>query len=195
MGVLRHRLLVMALMTIAAIAVAGCGGDDKSAEPPQELEDTLGFGGEDSAKELQSRVENRIRECMKAQGFEYSPGGPVRAAAGADRQGAHHRRGVHQAVRLRHQHAVRQGQPAVRSQRADPHQPLDGRPRRLRPRARRRQPRRDVRGGRRLRRLQRARRLHEGGQRRGVRRRGGADVAGRASSTSSTSASSRTSGW
>ena len=78
MGVLRHRLLVLALMTIAAIAIAGCGGDDKSAEPPQELEDTLGFGG-DSAKEIQARVENRIGECMRAQGFQYQPVDPFAA--------------------------------------------------------------------------------------------------------------------
>ena len=78
MGVLRHRLLVMALMAIAAIAIAGCGGDDKSAEPPQELEDTLGFGG-DNAKEVQARVENRIGECMRAQGFQYQPVDPFAA--------------------------------------------------------------------------------------------------------------------
>jgi hypothetical protein len=78
MGMLRHRLLVMALMTIAAIAIAGCGGDDKSAEPPQELEDTIGFGG-DSAKEIQARVENRIGECMRAQGFQYQPVDPFAA--------------------------------------------------------------------------------------------------------------------
>ena len=78
MGVLRHRLLVMALMTIAGIAIAGCGGDDKSAEPPQELEDTIGFGG-DSAKEIQARVENRIGECMRAQGFQYQPVDPFAA--------------------------------------------------------------------------------------------------------------------
>ena len=71
MGVLRHRLLSWRSMSIAAIAIAGCGGDDKSAEPPQELEDTLGFGG-DSAKEIQARVENRIGDCMQAQGFDYS---------------------------------------------------------------------------------------------------------------------------
>ena len=78
MGVLRHRFLVMALMTVAAIAIAGCGGDDKSAEPPQELEDTLGFGG-DNAKEIQARVENRIGDCMRAQGFQYQPVDPFAA--------------------------------------------------------------------------------------------------------------------
>src|SRR5829696_980562 len=75
MSVLRHRLLVMALMTIAAIAVAGCGDDEKSTEPPVEIEDQLGFGG-DKAKEVQARVENRIGECMRAQGFEYQPVDP-----------------------------------------------------------------------------------------------------------------------
>jgi hypothetical protein len=70
----RH-LLTLALMLIAAVFVAACGDDDKSNEPPQELEDTLGFGG-DSAKEVQSRVENRIRDCMKAQGFDYVPVDP-----------------------------------------------------------------------------------------------------------------------
>jgi hypothetical protein len=75
MAVLRHRFLVVALLALAAIAVAGCGGDDKSAEPPQELEDTLGFGG-DSAKEVQARVENSIAECMRAQGFQYQPVDP-----------------------------------------------------------------------------------------------------------------------
>ena len=78
MGVMRHRLVVMALMTIAALAIAGCGGEDKSAEPPAELEDTLGFGG-DRAKEVQARVENRIGECMRAQGFQYQPVDPFAA--------------------------------------------------------------------------------------------------------------------
>ena len=70
----RH-LVALALMLCAAFVAAGCGGDDKSTEPPQELEDTLGFGG-DAAKEVQARVENRIGECMRAQGFEYQPVDP-----------------------------------------------------------------------------------------------------------------------
>jgi hypothetical protein len=78
MGVLRRRGLVLVLISIVAIAIAGCGGDDKSAEPPQELEDTIGFGG-DSAKEIQARVENRIGECMRAQGFRYQPVDPFAA--------------------------------------------------------------------------------------------------------------------
>jgi hypothetical protein len=78
MGVLRHRLLVIVLAVFAGLAVASCGGDDKSAEPPQEFEDTIGFGG-DSAKEVQARVENRIGECMRAQGFQYQPVDPFAA--------------------------------------------------------------------------------------------------------------------
>ena len=75
MRLLRHRLFLVALMAIAVVAIAGCGSEDNSAEPPQELEDTLGFGG-DGAKEIQSRVENQIRDCMTAQGFEYVPVDP-----------------------------------------------------------------------------------------------------------------------
>ena len=71
----RH-LVALALMMLAAAVVAGCGGDDNSTEPPQELEDSLGFGSGDQAKEVQARVENRIRDCMKAQGFEYTPVDP-----------------------------------------------------------------------------------------------------------------------
>lgn len=70
----RH-LVALVLMLCAAVVAAGCGGDDKSTEPPQELEDTLGFGG-DAAKEVQARVENRISDCMQAQGFEYTPVDP-----------------------------------------------------------------------------------------------------------------------
>jgi hypothetical protein len=71
----RH-LLVLALMLFAAVLVGACGGEEKSNEPPQELEDTLGFGSGDGAKEVQARVENRIRDCMKAQGFDYIPVDP-----------------------------------------------------------------------------------------------------------------------
>jgi hypothetical protein len=69
-------LLAFAFILIAAALVAGCGGDEKSNEPPPEIEETLGFGGGDATKEIQSRVENRIRDCMKAQGFEYVPVDP-----------------------------------------------------------------------------------------------------------------------
>jgi hypothetical protein len=72
----RGRLVLLVLIAFAAILVVGCGSNDKSNEPPQELEDTLGFGSGDGAKEIQARVENRIRDCMKAQGFDYVPVDP-----------------------------------------------------------------------------------------------------------------------
>jgi hypothetical protein len=75
MNQLRHRLLFLAFLAIAAIPVAGCGSDNKSNEPPAELEDTLGFSRE-GQMELQSRVENEIATCMKSQGFDYVPVDP-----------------------------------------------------------------------------------------------------------------------
>jgi hypothetical protein len=71
----RH-FVALALVLCAAVFAAGCGGDDSPNEPPQELEDSLGFGSGDAAKEVQARVENRIRDCMQAQGFEYTPVDP-----------------------------------------------------------------------------------------------------------------------
>ena len=139
----RHRAGHWRSMPIAALAVAGCGGDDKSTEPPQELEDTLGFGG-DGAKEIQSRVENRIGDCMQAQGFEYMPVDPF-----AQQQA------VTGKARITDEEFTRQFGYGISTllgkgnQQSDPNErirtePLAGRPRRLRPRAGRRQPRRDV---------------------------------------------------
>jgi hypothetical protein len=70
-----RRLLVLALAALAAVAIAACGGDDKSNEPPPEIEETLGFSRE-GIMELQTRVEGRIRTCMTEQGFEYTPVDP-----------------------------------------------------------------------------------------------------------------------
>ena len=78
MDVLRQRVLVLALISIAAIAIGACGSEGDPATPPPELEDTIGLGGE-SAKEVQARVENRIGECMRAQGFQYQPVDPFAA--------------------------------------------------------------------------------------------------------------------
>jgi hypothetical protein len=69
-----YRLALLASVALAAIVVVGCG-DNKSDKPPQELEDQLGFSRE-GIQELQSRVEGRIRDCMKAQGFDYVPVDP-----------------------------------------------------------------------------------------------------------------------
>jgi hypothetical protein len=78
MNEIRQRLAFLAFAAITLVTlvlVAGCGGDEKSNEPPKELEEQLGFSRE-GIMELQSRVENRIRDCMKAQGFDYVPVDP-----------------------------------------------------------------------------------------------------------------------
>jgi hypothetical protein len=74
MSQLRHALL--AAMTAGAILIAGCGGDEPAPAAPVELEDQLGFCDE-GIVERQSRVEGRIRDCMKAQGFDYVPIDPL----------------------------------------------------------------------------------------------------------------------
>jgi hypothetical protein len=72
---LSARLSSLAALAIIGILVAGCGANKKSNEPPVELEDQLGFS-ESGIVERQSRVEGAIRDCMKAQGFEYIPVDP-----------------------------------------------------------------------------------------------------------------------
>lgn len=66
----RALFLLLAAATVAL--VVGCGGNDKKSGPPQELEEQLGFSRL-GIMERQSRVENEIRDCMKAQGFDYVP--------------------------------------------------------------------------------------------------------------------------
>jgi hypothetical protein len=70
-----HLLLSCVAIMLGVTLVAGCGGDEKSDEPPQELEERLGFSRE-GIMERQSRVEGEIRDCMKAQGFDYIPVDP-----------------------------------------------------------------------------------------------------------------------
>ena len=71
-----HLLLVCAL--IAAAAFAGCGGDKSSSEQPAEIEEQLGLSGSSpDAVQRQTQVEGRIRDCMRAQGFEYTPVDPL----------------------------------------------------------------------------------------------------------------------
>jgi hypothetical protein len=71
---MRHPLV--AVVIVAASLIAGCGGDEPAPETPVELEDQLGFGDE-GIVERQSRVEGRIAECMKAEGFDYVPVDPL----------------------------------------------------------------------------------------------------------------------
>jgi hypothetical protein len=72
---LRHRLPYLASVAIAAVAIAGCGGN-KSGEPQPTVEEQVGLDTPEGLMELQSRVEGRIRDCMKAQGFQYVPVDP-----------------------------------------------------------------------------------------------------------------------
>jgi len=79
-----HRLLTIVVLG-AALGLPACGGDDSAStdrpssnskqQPRGPVEDQLGF---DTAGIMarQSRVEADIRECMKAQGFDYVPVDP-----------------------------------------------------------------------------------------------------------------------
>lgn len=55
--------------------MAGCGGGKSSNEAKGDIEDQIGFS-RTGIQERQSRVENEIRDCMKAQGFDYVPVDP-----------------------------------------------------------------------------------------------------------------------
>jgi hypothetical protein len=70
------RYRVLTAMTLAAILLAGCGGEEPPPDTVVELEDQLGFS-DSGVIERQSRVEGRIQECMKAQGFDYVPVDPL----------------------------------------------------------------------------------------------------------------------
>ena len=143
MNAVRHRFCSWRPLRVAAILVAGCG-DERAERAPAELEEQLGFSRE-GIMERQSRVEGRIRDCMKAQGFDYVPVDPF-----AQQQALTGK------ARMSDEEFIKQfgygistlfgrGDAAVGSQRADPQEPLGGRPRRLRSRALGREPRRDVR--------------------------------------------------
>jgi hypothetical protein len=73
------RLLVAAALTASALCTAACGGTDKAPAKPgaaAEVEDQLGFD-QSGSMARQSRVEGAIRDCMKAEGFDYVPVDPV----------------------------------------------------------------------------------------------------------------------
>ena len=75
---LRPAVVLMATIAALAVGAAGCGGGgDKSSTTAQgDVEDQLGFS-QTGIVERQSRVEGVIRDCMKAQGFDYIPVDPV----------------------------------------------------------------------------------------------------------------------
>ncbi len=71
------RTLLTLLVLATALVFAACGEEEAAPQdqPPADVEDQLGF---DQAGIIarQSRVEAAIRDCMKAQGFEYVPVDP-----------------------------------------------------------------------------------------------------------------------
>jgi hypothetical protein len=73
---MRHLLTAIALA--AAIMLGACGEEPATPaeRPPVDVEDQLGF---DQAGIIarQSRVETAIRDCMRAEGFEYVPVDPL----------------------------------------------------------------------------------------------------------------------
>jgi hypothetical protein len=70
----RHRLLFLAAIALAAALLGACGKEEPK-EDFVELEDQLGFSTS-GIMERQSRAEGIIRDCMQAQGFEYVPVDP-----------------------------------------------------------------------------------------------------------------------
>jgi hypothetical protein len=71
---MRRSVGALASIAIVATAIAGCGG--KSSGAYRDIEDQIGFS-RSGIVERQSRVEGMIRDCMKAQGFEYIPVDPL----------------------------------------------------------------------------------------------------------------------
>ena len=75
----RRTRLVLAVVavTIATLPPGACGGGgDKSSSQPKDVEEQLGFD-QSTLEARQAEAENRIQECMKAQGFDYVPVDPV----------------------------------------------------------------------------------------------------------------------
>jgi len=71
-------VLLSVCAAIAMIAIAGCGGDDKKQSEASEIEEQLGLSGSSTdSVQRQTQVEGRIQECMRAQGFEYTPVDPL----------------------------------------------------------------------------------------------------------------------
>jgi hypothetical protein len=68
------------LLSLLVLVAGACGGgDDNQAKLPP-VEEQVGLDG-DAVLERQARAENLIRDCMKAQGFDYVPIDPVQQQA------------------------------------------------------------------------------------------------------------------
>ena len=73
----RHRHVLANGLAAVAIIVSSCGGGSTKAL----VEDELGLDREGTIAR-QAKVENMIRDCMKAQGFEYIPVDPIAQRTG-----------------------------------------------------------------------------------------------------------------
>jgi hypothetical protein len=73
----RMRTALTAFAVAAALALGACGEEEVAPadKPPVDIEDQLGFD-QASIIARQSRVEAAIRDCMRAEGFEYVPVDP-----------------------------------------------------------------------------------------------------------------------
>jgi hypothetical protein len=69
------RIRAMVSTSVLAAVLAGCAGGAANNQPPT-VEEQIGLDSREGLMELQSRVEGRIGECMKKQGFEYVPVDP-----------------------------------------------------------------------------------------------------------------------
>jgi hypothetical protein len=77
-GPARFRLVAAVAVASTALALGACGGAHSSSssnEPTGDVEDQLGFD-QAGITARRSRVEAVIRDCMKAQGFDYVPVDP-----------------------------------------------------------------------------------------------------------------------
>ena len=71
-----HRPLAAALAVLTAtVLLAACGGGGSSKAEQVPVEEQLGLE-QDGILERQAKAENYIRDCMTAQGFEYTPVDP-----------------------------------------------------------------------------------------------------------------------
>jgi hypothetical protein len=74
-GLVRRPAWALVAAAIAAL-LAACGGGDSGETEATPVEEQIGLDG-DTVLERQARAENLIRDCMKAQGFDYIPVDPV----------------------------------------------------------------------------------------------------------------------
>jgi hypothetical protein len=85
-GPARFRPIAAAAVVCAALVLVACGGAGKSSSKTNQqsgdVEDQLGFD-QAGITARQSRVEAAIRDCMKAQGFDYVPVDPYAQRAAA----------------------------------------------------------------------------------------------------------------